>query len=1283
MGGNTSDKGTENGGQTRVFTKEAPFKLVFYSATGIDSASLSAAIGKCLEEGLDMRVSARTQAQLFDKATREAFVGEAMRADALLVTLHGGADSFAAWEELEKALEANPEKKPYVHVQPSDADPDGLAYSKKNSTEFGGENFAATRLYLLSGGWENYRECLRHLMNVVGGTDLPLSPPRPQLTDGIYHPDLNRVPELEEYLETRIDPSKPTVGIIFFQTSYLNGNLSHIDGLARAVEKKGANVLPVFHMRFADKDLNNRGANRVLRRHFLDEKGNPRVDVILSAMAFSVTLTCPDAKELFRDIGVPVIQATICYASREIWESSDQGLPTKDVSMSAAQPEFDGNIISVPFAFREQTKIDPLTRSLSVSYEPDPERAEKLASLAINWGKLRRTPVSERRVGIVFHHYPPRNDRIGCASGLDSFRSVSNILKSLKEKGYRVENTFGEPDELSREILSRMTHDGRFLTPDQMSARAEARAGKSHWLPWHEELPESIGKKMTNDWGPLPGELFAYRGEMLFPGLATGNVFVTVQPPRGLLENVEAIYHDLRVSPPHNYLAQYRWLRDVWKAQVLIHVGKHGSLEWLPGKALGLSETCYPDLSIMDIPNVYPYIINNPGEGTQAKRRSYAAIIDHLTPAFTNADLYDELGKVDGLTADLRLAEKEDPKKVPAIKGMIIDATVEANLDKDLNLTRLEIENDFDAFLEKLHAYLDELWDTMIADGLHVLGEAPEGKPLDEFLVQLTRVEGPEAPSLRETLLRARGFDYDELLNSRGKSAKAFGGKTGAEILRENHLLSLELMAAFSESGHDPDAAGALVEKVLGKTFPPLEKALRRVGERLVPDIRGTTAEITNTLGALNGSFVEPGPSGAPSRGQCDVLPSGRNFYSVDPNKIPSPAAWKIGVAMGDVLIERTLAETGKYPENVGIVVYGSATMRTRGDDIAEIYHLMGLRPVWREGGTVSGLEVVPLSELKRPRIDVTPRISGFFRDSFPNIIETLDFAVELAAKLNEAPESNFIRRHVYEDLDFHVKNGLSPEEAWRESTFRVFGCPPGTYGAGVKELVETKKWKTKDDLGEIYVRFGGHAYGRGSYGLTRPETFKRNLARMDVTVKNEDSREHDMMSCTDYYNYYGGLIVAARTVRGSAPLSFAGDDSDPKRVRIRTTFEEAKHILRARLVNPKWLEGVKRHGYKGAGDISHMMDTMFGWDATADVMEDWMYEKVSDAYVLYPAMKEWMEKVNPYARQNILDKLLEAITRGMWNASEETRQKLRDEYLELEGRLEEWNDRVERDLAV
>ncbi|OPY62144.1 MAG: Aerobic cobaltochelatase subunit CobN [Syntrophorhabdaceae bacterium PtaU1.Bin034] len=379
-----------------------------------------------------------------------------------------------------------------------------------------------------------------------------------------------------------------------------------------------------------------------------------------------------------------------------------------------------------------------------------------------------------------------------------------------------------------------------------------------------------------------------------------------------------------------------------------------------------------------------------------------------------------------------------------------------------------------------------------------------------------------------------------------------------------------------------------------------------------------------------------------------------------------------MGKALGDALLERCQKELGRYPENLGIIVWGCPTMRSKGDDVAEVLYLLGIKPIWQKNGIVSGLEIIPLSELCRPRIDVTPRISGFFRDAFPNLVTMIDDAVAMVAALDEPPESNLIRRHVVADQAAYRAEGISEAEARRMATFRVFGCPPGTYGAGVEELIESKAWETREDLANNYIRYSAHAYGKGSYGDQRPGVFRNLLARMDVTVKNEDTREYDMYSCTDFYNYYGGLIAAAGVVRGEMPFALTGDSADPRRVVLRTTQEETKHVLRSRLLNPKWLEGMKRHGYKGAGDISKVMDIIIGWDATADTMEDWMYDRVAERYALDPAMQEWFKEMNPYALQNIIDKLLETIQRGMWQTTDETEKRLRDAYLDIEGEIED-----------
>lgn len=1248
--------------------------ICYYSATGTELPSLSRGVSRFRDGGGRVEVSARAQTQLFDLARVTAFVNEALSADAVIVSLHGGRASCPAFDALTEAVRerrVSENHAPRLHIQPMGGDDESLIAAHEFSDGMTDGTWHDLFRYLHHGGPQNVERALAFLHALLNGTGEAVPPPQPVAQDGLYHPDLGFTADTEAYLREFIDPRKPTIGIWFFQTYWVNGNLAHVDALIREVEKRGANALPVFSMRLKDTALGNRGSDEVVQTYFAGEAG-PRIDTLINAMSMSMTLTNPAYRELFPALNVPVLQAMVSSAPYAAWKESDRGMSVMDVTFQAAQPEFDGNLICMPVATREEDTVDPVTGALLPRLVPIPDRVEAFVSLALNWAKLRRTPNAEKRIAVMFHHYPPRNDRIGCAAGLDSFASVKHLLDRMADEGYRVDRRYASGDELANELLWRMTCDRRWLTPDQFAARAEASAGRELFVRWHGALPETVRRKMTENWGEMPGNLFVHEDKLHFAGLLNGNVFLTIQPPRGYLENTEAILHDLHLSPPHHYLAHYRWIKDVFKADAVVHVGKHGSLEWLPGKALGLSEECYPDLAIMDLPNVYPYIINDPSEGTQAKRRSYCCIIDHLTPVYTNADLYEDLAEVDRALSNYTDAAQHDPGKLPTLAELLWDAVERADLQHDLAVTKDEALGQVDAFVARVHAHLSELSDTMVADGLHTMGEPPEGDRLTEFLVQLVRLPNGDVPSLREEVLAAAGYAYDDLLTRRGTKVPGAANKTGGELIAGAHETARRLIGALAERAFDPSAVPELAAKQCGGAHPRVEQALRYVAEVLVPNIRRVTEEIDASLNALSGEFVQPGPSGAPTRGQADILPTGRNFYSLDPRIIPSPGAWEVGKALGDALLERYRREEGRYPESVGIILWGGATMRSKGDDVAEILYLLGVRPVRQPNGVVTGLEVVPLSELGRPRIDVVPRISGFFRDAFPNLVELIDEAVRIVAALKETPESNFVRRNVLKDLEEFRQNGVDEENAWRQATLRLFGCPPGTYGAGVAELVESRQWQTREDLGNVYIRYSAHAYGRGVYGAQDPRLFRTLLSRMDVTVKNEDSREYDMLSCTDFYNYYGGLIAAVSTVRGAMPLALVGDSSDPKRVVVRTTQEEAKHVLRARLLNPKWLEGLKRHGYKGAGDISKVMDIIIGWDATAEVMEDWMYERVAAKYALDPEMQAWLKEVNPFALQNILDKLLETIHRGMWNAADEMREKLRDAYLEIEGDIEE-----------
>ena len=1251
------------------------FSLCYFGARALEVTSLSQAVLRFRESGGKIGIYARTASQLFDEARVKSFVRKAMASDIVVVTLFGERKSCPAFEDLISSLaeaRQSGKKIPYFHVQPVSPESDSILAAEQHSDGFGSDAWNTINLYHNYAGAVNFHQMLLYFCNLLFQENLRVEPPCKLPYEGIYHPDFSSVPDLNDYLERRYDPEKPTVGLWFYQALWLGNDLEHIDAIIREIERQGANVIPVFHLRRKDPVLGNQGPDYIID-HFFMENGKSRIDVLINPMPSSLTLESVEWATLLPRLGVPCIQAMAMMRTHAVWKEGMQGLSAMDLPFLVAQPEFDGTLITVPIATKEETTTDPVTGAILATKKPIPDRIQRMVSIALKWAALRRKPNSEKKIAIVFHNYPPRNDRIGSASGLDSFASVKNILDHMASRSYRIDRTYQNGDELAQEMLNRMTCDRRWLTPDRMAQRAEAHADREHFLRWYETLPASVQKKMTEDWGQVPGELFVHNDQMHFPGIINGNIFLTIQPPRGDLDKAAQNYHDMFLSPPHHYLAHYRWIREVFKADAVMHIGKHGTLEWLPGKSVGLSEECYPDLAIMDLPNVYPYIINDPSEGTQAKRRSYCCIVDHLTPAMANAELYEELAEVETALRDYKDAKREDSGKVSVLRPLMWAAVVKADLDKDLHVTESEAMAHFDAFVEQVDDYLEELGDTTINDGLHILGTAPVDGKLSEFVTQLTRLPNGDIPSLRESIIKSMGFDYNQLLKNRGKKVSSNGDLTGGEIMREAHLKALQMVNALDQMNYDPTHIDRIIEQTMDKPSPEIRIVLEYVAESLVPNIRLVTNEINSILTAFEGGFVLPGPSGAPTRGQADILPTGRNFFTLDPRKIPSRAAWEVGKKLGDSLLARYLTEKGKYPESIGMILWGGSTMRSKGDDVAEILYLMGVRPIWNDGnGNVVGVEIIPAAELNRPRLDVVPRTSGFFRDAFPNIMKLIDDAVRMVAALNEPPEINILRRNVMRDMKEHIKEGMTEEEAWREATFRVFSCPPGTYGAGVKDLVETKNWKTQQDLGNAYIRYSSHVYGDGSYGKQKPAVFKRILSRVDATFKNEDSREKDMLCCTDYYNYYGGLISAVNTVRGDLPFAVVGDSSDPQRIMTRTTFEEAQRIFRARLLNPKWLEGLKRHGYKGAGEISKAMDIVMGWDATAEVVDDWMYERLATKFALDSEMQAWMKEVNPYALQNILDKLLEAISRGMWKTSQDTEEKLRNEYLELEGNIEE-----------
>ena len=1229
------------------------------------------------QHGEVAEVAVRSGEDLKDVDQWEEFEHFARSCHIAIFNLHGGKKSLSSFDELVQSLQ---DSSVSIYAQSASNEPE-IELMKLSTVD--DAIYRKVSQYLDYGGRKNFYSLILYLANYFIGSNYEFSEPARPIWEGIYHPDFDHVPTLKEYLQSKCVAGRPTVGLWFYQSLWQAGNTLFIDRLIEEIERQGANVIPVFLHAAKDVERGTKGAEWVVENLFMKD-GRPIIDVLISTLMFSLSIKpwegsdTGEGQEVARSeewfikrLNVPVLKAIVTYNTLADWNESLQGCSPMDISMGIAMPEFDGMLITVPVAARERTDIDPLTGARVIRFEPLPERTNKIVRLSLNWAKLRHIPNSQKKVAIIFHNYPPRDDRIGTAFGLDSPVSVLNIMKAMDDAGYTIERMPENGQALIEDVKSRLTLDRRWRSPEELAKRAIDSVTEGDYKDWFEQLPVAVQEKMTSAWGEAPGKLFVHKKNLIIPGVINGNIFIGLQPSRGFLEDPAAIYHSPDHPIPHHYYAYYRWIRDVFRADLVMHIGKHGSLEWLPGKSVGLSDSCFPDIAISDLPNIYPYIINNPGEGTQAKRRSYCCIIDHLVPVMHNADAYDEMAELEVMLADYYQAASEDQSKLPTQKKMIWEKVCEAKLDHDLEVEEEEAFSDFDKFLEKLHEYLHEMADTQIRDGLHILGEPPEGSRLDEFLVALTRLANGQVPSLRQSLAEAMGYDYDYLLDNRGKIVS--GSKTCGQVIDDLNSLALRLVSGLHEQGFAVGTIPELVEEILGKRNPKIEKVLDYIATTLAPNIDATVDELSAILCASDGGFVSPGPSGAPTRGMADILPTGRNFYSVDPQAIPSQAAWKVGVAQADALLERYLEDEGCYPESLGMVIWGSPTMRTKGDDIAEVLCLMGVRPVWEErSGRVTGIELIPIEELQRPRIDVMLRISGFFRDAFPNIVHLVDRAVELVAEQKELPEQNFLAKHVSADISEKMAAGIDEKQAKTLASYRIFGCRPGAYGAGVSDAIDSKNWKDEKDLAEIYVKWGGYAYGRKNFGATVPDEFRRRLSRLDLTVKNEDTREYDMLDGDDFYSYHGGMIAAVKALKGELPRSYCGDSSDPDRVKTRSTVEETKHIFRARILNPKWIESMKRHGYKGAGDISRMVDIAFGWDATAEVLEDWMYEELANKYALDRDMQEWLKKVNPHALQNIAERLLEAVERGMWQASDEMKEELRDIYLDIEGWIED-----------
>ncbi|MEH1888396.1 MAG: cobaltochelatase subunit CobN [Nostoc sp.] len=1099
----------------------------------------------------------------------------------------------------------------------------------------------------------------------------------------------------------------PKVGILFYRAHYLAGNTKVIDALCEALVQKNLQPVPVFVSSLREPDV------QAELSEFFQPKEAQSIAVLLNTTSFSLARLESETPQtdLWQKLDVPVLQVILSGGSIEQWKSQFQGLSPRDIGMNVALPEVDGRIITRAVSFKEVQTRNPHLETDVVIYEPVSDRIEFVAKLAANWARLRDKPPQERRIALILANYPNRNGRLANGVGLDTPASCVEILQALHLAGYEVENPPAQGDELIQRLTDGVTNDpeGREWLPVHQSVSWE------EYQEYFASLPPAVQQGISERW-EMGHEDKKDKGNnpMPVPGIQLGNVFVGIQPARGYDNDPSLNYHAPDLEPTHAYLAFYYWVRECFGADAVVHVGKHGNLEWLPGKSVALSSNCYPEVAFGALPHLYPFIVNDPGEGSQAKRRAQAVIIDHLTPPMTRAELYGSLQQLENLIDEYYEAESLDPSRLPVIRDRIRELVIKENLHLDLGIqNETEIFNSESLILNSIGGYLCELKEAQIRDGLHIFGQCPEGRQLRDLIVAIARIPNRYSSGITRAIAQDWGLDFDPLTADLSMTSGEYSIVNGTECRTLGDIVEVleEHAALLVEKLINQDSCTDAIHRVSPLSTDAMNRVSTWIRDRLLPALQQTHQEITHLLHGLDGGYVPSAPAGAPTRGRPEVLPTGRNFYSVDIRAIPTETAWDIGRKAAETLVEYYTQEHGEYPKTLGLSMWGTATMRTGGDDIAEALALLGVQPVWDGAARrVVDFEILPLAILGRPRVDVTLRISGFFRDAFPNLIDLFAQAVSAVADLDEPPEQNPLADAVRQETDLWTKQGLTLEAAVVRSRYRIFGSRPGAYGAGLQGLIESQNWTDDQDLARAYINWSSYAYSSGSGAeeaggagkagkageaggaggagedkipqssvsspqspVPNPEVFKQRLAQMQVVLHNQDNREHDLLDSDDYYQFQGGLTAAVRSLQGKNPQTYFGDNSIPAQPRVRQLKEEIARVYRSRVVNPKWIAGVMRHGYKGAFEMAATVDYLFAYDATAKCVEDYMYQGIVEAYLLDPVVSEFIQQKNPYALRDIAERLLEAHKRNLWeNVNIGTLEALRNLVHQAEAVIEE-----------
>lgn len=1199
-------------------------KLIVFTASYAVLRSFSQAYG-----GLGADLKRELELRLFNPgATGTEADGDLLReairqADVILHDPHGIPD-----EALEKIVKQCCTAKARQFPAGGDSGRVGSALQLEEDGELRG--------YWHAGGEANIRSLLLYLGRRYGELSHWPAPEAPQALDGIriYDPVNKRICDTvaqAKSIKPHV-PDKPTVAVLFMGTAYPLDMHPVVAGMIRHLEVY-ANILPLAFGSITEVDT-----SRLRELLLHGGYGGEAVSLIVNLIPFRlgsgpVGGDSAAVIRLLEELKAPLLHPVILSQRlRKEWSASPEGLSPGEFLVQMLLPELDGAIELFPIAAMEEEVYD---RELQIGWKNlslIEDRAERLARKTGRWLALQAKPRHAKKLSIICYNYPPGEASLFGASFMDTFASVSVVLSRLKEAGYEVQ-------EMSAEELRNAFVEGGLVNSAMWSSGGEAPAMLRYpYSKCKEELLKSpYGEELRKQWGEAPGEIMTDGDDFLIPGLVNGNVFIGLQPARGIHEQPEKAYHDKSLLPHYQYFAFYHYIKEEFGADAILHMGTHGTLEFTPGKEAGMSGECVPDMLTGELPHLYYYYVGNPAEAMAAKRRSHAVLLSYQSPPLAEGGLYGEYAELDTLLNDYRQAERLNP-------GQCGDIWARAKSKAEaLHLNA----GDPDELEDEVY----EMRRSLIPKGLHVLGEGYNGEEAAQYMKFVLRHDRHGIRSLPALTAEAKGLDYE-----------ALAAENKAVQLQELDEDVDHFVNQYVETGEIP------APPVAAAPYPDEWRQTWEFG-RQAYQAASANKELEQLIRLLDGEYAPVRLAGDSIR-HPDILPTGYNLYQFDCRSVPSDTAAERGAVIADNIVKLYQSRHGQLPETTALVMWGLETSRTQGETFGAILRLLGIRIAGRSRFSQPVYEFIPLAELGRPRLNVVVNICGFFRDMFPNLLAELNELFRKTSELDENEEQNWFKRHTYKLYRRLQQEGMEPEEAWDLAAARIFGPAAAEYASNMTKLIETKAWTEEAELGESCLKSFRYVYSKNSRGRELEELYRSRLQEVELVSQLRSSYEHEVIDLDHFYEFFGGLSKSVELSRGKSPEIYITDTS-AERTRTEDAASSIARGLRTRLLNPKWIDAMLEHSYHGVQNIADRFENMLGLAATTHKVESWMFSRLHQVYVADEERSRRLEENNRWAYHELLETMLECHQRRYWQASAEELEQLRSRYMKLEGEIE------------